>query len=114
MTKSFTNFGGNLRFSPAAQLTPRTENEVLRVLADHPGRKIRAVGRLHSWSELAVTDEILVDLRHLNQVRIEHEADGGWVTVGGGCQIKRLLVVLDRTHLTIPTLGLIAEQTIAG
>ncbi|HVC98446.1 MAG TPA: hypothetical protein VND64_32565, partial [Pirellulales bacterium] len=69
MTDRVINFGGNLRFSPAEHLTPRSEDDVLRILAEHAGRKIRAVGRLHSWSEAVVADEVLVDLRHLDQVQ---------------------------------------------
>ncbi|HUY35248.1 MAG TPA: FAD-binding protein [Pirellulales bacterium] len=115
MSHSVTNFGGNLRFRAAEYLSPRSEDEVLQVLAAHAGRKIRAVGRLHSWSEVAVADEILIDLQHLDQVRIDRHDGGVWVTVGAGCQIKRLLSELDRKHgQTIPSLGLIAEQTIAG
>ena len=114
MTDYVINFGGNLHFSPAERLAPRSEDEVLRILAEHAGRRIRAVGRLHSWSEVVVADEVLIDLRHLDQVRTERQDDGVWVTAGAGCQISHLLAELDRKQLTIPSLGLVAEQTIAG
>jgi L-gulono-1,4-lactone dehydrogenase len=110
-----TNFGGNVRFRPSAYLTPRTEAEVLRILEIHCGKRIRAVGKLHSWSEAPRADEILIDLRHFDHVRIEQDSDGISATVGAGCQIKRVLSELERlADATLPSIGLITEQTIAG
>jgi FAD/FMN-containing dehydrogenase len=109
-----TNFGRNLTFRPAAVFTPRSEAEVLDVLRTHPGRHIRAVGRLHSWSAAPVADDILLDLRHLNEVRIHADGESPWVEVGAGCQIKRLVAELGRRGYTLPSLGLIDEQTVAG
>jgi len=109
------NFGGNLSFRPAHQYTPRSEAEVLEILSRHRGDRIKVVGRLHSWSEAARGDEVLLDLRHLNQVQTHRRAEGVWAEVGAGCQIKQLLVDLARqAGMTIPSLGLITEQTIAG
>jgi FAD/FMN-containing dehydrogenase len=109
------NFGRNLRFTPAAIFTPASEDELLQILANCRGQRIRAVGRLHSWSEAVLADEVLVDLRHLNSVAIEQRDGEVWATVGGGCQIKRALAELDRlAGVTLPTLGLITEQTLAG
>jgi hypothetical protein len=48
-------------------------------------------------------------------VRVEHRGEETWAVGGGGCQIKRVLTELERlAGVTIPTLGLISEQTIAG
>ena len=49
------NFGRNLSFSPTAYHVPRDEEDVLGILVAHRGKKIRAIGRLHSWSEAART-----------------------------------------------------------
>lgn len=109
------NFGGNLSFHPAHQYSPRTEQEVLDILARHRGARIKVIGRLHSWSEAARGDEVLLDLRHLNQVQIEQRPEGVWAVVGAGCQIKRVLSELARqANVTLPSLGLITEQAIAG
>ena len=107
-----TNFGRNLSFRPAAVYAPRSEAEVLDLLRAHRGRRIRAVGRLHSWSAATVADDVMLDLRHLNDVRIH--PDGQSVEVGAGCQVKRLVAELGRSGWTVPTLGLIDEQTVAG
>ena len=108
------NFGRNLEFSPRQVLTPASEAEVLEILRQNRGKRIRAIGWLHSWSEAIVAEEVLLDLRRLDDVRIERCGDEDWAIVGGGCQIKRVLAELDRAGLTLPALGLISEQTIAG
>lgn len=110
-----TNFGRNLAFTPRQIFAPHSEPELLAILKECCGRRIRTIGRLHCWSEAPVADDVLLDLRHLNQVNVERRDDKVWVTVGAGCQIKRLLSELDRQQAgTLPTLGLITEQTIAG
>jgi L-gulono-1,4-lactone dehydrogenase len=113
--KRITNFGRNVAFCPRAIFVPRTERELLDAIAQCKGRRIRVVGRLHSWSEVTVADDVMLDLRHLDQVAVEQREGKNWVTVGAGCQIKRLLAELDRQDAgTLPSLGLITEQTIAG
>jgi len=73
------------------------------------------MGSLHSWSAAAVSDDVLLDLRHFRDVRVDRRDGQIWVTAGAGCQIKRLLAELERQDAgTLPSLGLITEQTIAG
>jgi len=109
------NFGGNLLLCPASAHVPASEEEVLRILDAHRGERIRAVGALHSWSDAPATDGVLLDLRLLNHVSVEQDADGPVAVVGAGCRIKRLLRELDsQARCTLPSLGLITEQTIAG
>jgi FAD/FMN-containing dehydrogenase len=110
----FANFGRNVRFRPRAAYRPQSEAEVLEILSNHRGERIRAIGRLHSWSETAAADEVLLDLRHLNDVRIAKSPAGVQAEIGGGCQIKRALRELNEHGYTLPSVGLISEQTIAG
>jgi len=110
-----TNFGGNQSFRPRNFYAPRDENELLDVLQSCRGRRIRVVGRLHAWSAVAVTDDVAIDLQNLNVVGVEQRAGRHWVTAGAGCQIKRLLAELTRHGAgTLPSLGLITEQSITG
>lgn len=109
------NFGRNVSFAPEVFAAPKSESEVLQILAQHRGSQIRVIGRLHAWSEAARGDEVVLDLRHLNSVVTERRPDGVWATVGAGCQIKKLLADLERqANVTMPSLGLITEQAIAG
>jgi FAD/FMN-containing dehydrogenase len=113
--KPITNFGQNLSFTPKRVFSPKTEIELLSILKECRGRQVRTIGSLHSWSEAPVADDVLIELRHMNQVHVEQQDGRTWATVGAGCQIKRLLVELDRQcDCTLPSLGLITEQTIAG
>jgi L-gulono-1,4-lactone dehydrogenase len=109
-----TNFGRNTTFHPAARYAPRSESELLDILRAHRGKQIRAVGRLHSWSEVTICEHLLLDLRHLNSVVVRTDGATPWVEVGAGCQIKQLNRELARSGYTLPTLGLIDEQSIAG
>ncbi|MBI3821909.1 MAG: FAD-binding protein [Planctomycetes bacterium] len=116
VAQQIINFGGNIRFTPERLYTPSSDAEVLTILDRHAHGKIRVVGSLHAWSPLVPSDEALVDLRHFDRVEVDRDADGVvWATVGGGCKIKHLLRKLHRmSDSTIPSLGLITEQTIAG
>lgn len=77
---------------------------------------MRVGGALHSWNPGIASDDAFIDLRHLNRVTVERAKDGTvWATVGGGCRMKHLLRKLRlQTTATVPTLGLITEQSIAG
>jgi FAD/FMN-containing dehydrogenase len=116
MADPIINFGGNIRFTPRHFYAPRTEDEVLAILDRHAQGKIRVVGALHSWSAAAVSDDALIDLRQFDGVELHTGADGMVsVRVGGGCRIKHLLRKLHAlSNVTIPALGLVTEQTIAG
>lgn len=108
------NFGRNRLLDPSAAYTPVNEQEVLDILDRHRGQSIRAVGRLHSWSEAILGDGVQLDLRKLDDVLLEKDGEEFVATVGAGCQIKRLLKELNRGGATLHSLGLIDVQTIAG
>ncbi|MDE2678580.1 MAG: FAD-binding protein [Gemmatimonadota bacterium] len=110
--KPVTNFGRNIRFTPEALFRPRSEVEVLRILDAHRDGTVRAVGARHSWNAGIESPDALVDLRHLRQIRLH--ADRAQVTVGAGCRIGELLAHLARYGLTLPSIGLIDRQTVAG
>jgi FAD/FMN-containing dehydrogenase len=111
-----TNFGGNIRFTPRHLYTPTTDAEILAILDRHAHGKIRVVGALHSWSPAIVCDDAIVDMRHFDGVELQRGDDGEmYAIVGGGCRIKHLLDKLHRLgDVTMPSLGLITEQSIAG
>jgi hypothetical protein len=112
--KTITNFGANFHLKPAAYYEPENESQVLEILDRHRGAQIRGVGSLHSWSAVIVTDGVIVNLQHLCEVEIERDQESCWAIVGAGCQIKTILTQLTKQGLTLPSLGLITEQTIAG
>ena len=112
MSKVIHNFGKNISFAPSNYVQPENEKELLQLLTQHRGQSIRVVGSRHAWSKAIETDGLLINLRHLDHVRVDNQR--GTVRVGAGCQIKNLLQHLESHNLTLPSLGLIDEQTIAG
>lgn len=114
-TREIVNFGRNISFEPQVFAAPRSEAEVLQLMKQYAGRKFRVIGRLHSWSATPSGKDIVLDLRHLNEVKTEQRDGGIWATIGAGCQIKRVLSELERqAGVTTPSLGLITEQALAG
>ncbi len=106
------NFGKNISFKPATFAEPENESALLELLADHRGQQVRVLASGHAWSKGIQTRDLLIGLRHFDQVSID--ASRGTVWAGAGCQIKRLIGELRKHELTLPSLGLIDEQTIAG
>ena len=114
MTKTIHNFGQNIQFQPAAIYRPKTIVEVLEVLSQHKGQEIRAIRKLHSWSPAPTTSGVLIEMDQLCSIEIERESDEVWVDVEAGCQLKQLVRYLDKHGLTLPSLGLIDQQTVYG
>lgn len=110
------NFGKNVRFEPSLLLTPSDKNDVLACLEHYRDHKIRALGRLHSWSEAPVCQDVVLDLRNLNSVALQIHDDGSvYAEIEAGCTIDSALDYL-RSHggYTLPTYGMIGKQTMAG
>lgn len=108
------NFGRNVQIDSDSYFTPKTEAEVLAILNQVKGRSIRCMGRLHSWSQVLDSPDVLLDLSHFDSVR-PNSGVAMSVDVGAGCQIKSLLSELEgKTQWTLPSVGFITEQTIAG
>lgn len=84
----------------------------MQVLNDHRGGTIRAVGAGHSWNPGIESHDALIDMKHIHHVHVDD--DGTRVTAGAGIRIGALLKNLSRRGLTLPSLGLIDRQTIAG
>lgn len=112
VARTVSNFGRNIRFTPRCRYTPRSEEEVLRILGKHREGTVRVVGAGHSWNQGIETSDALVDLRHIRHMRLDGERRR--VTVGAGTRIGALLKHLSRRGLTLPSIGLIDRQTVAG
>lgn len=108
------NFGGNVSFTPRHRYAPRSEAEVLEVLDRHAGGGIRVVASLHSWSEDTVCDDVILDLQHFDHVRLDTVDGQTWATIGAGCVLADVLAQLRADGLTLPTIGAVTVQRMAG
>jgi hypothetical protein len=107
------NFGKTVSLS-ANVYQPESEEELVCWLSRSGTKRIRCLGRRHSWSDVIAVDDLALDLRRLDAIRLIETESGPAVRVGAGCQLKRLVAHLNRHGLTLPTLGLIDEQSVAG
>jgi hypothetical protein len=112
--RAFTNFGGNQRWQARCE-RPGSDEDVLGILRRHSRGRVRPLGAGHSWSDIVVTPDVALDMSRFDQVRPFTRDGETWVEVGAGCRLQELL---DRLHAatdrTLPTIGAIKRQTVAG
>lgn len=111
----WSNWAGNIRFTPSSIVQPGSTEEVAQLLrnAATEGKKVRCIGTGHSWSALAETRDILVNTDRLNRI-ISADATTGQVVIEAGAKLKDLNGQLWDEGLAFSNLGSIAEQSLAG
>jgi len=112
-TTTLTTWGRTHRVDVHHLAAPTSEAEVQAVVreARDQGRRVRAHGALHSWSDAALTDGVAVTLDGLaGLVRV----DGTRVTVRAGTRLRDLNHLLDAHGLAMPVLGSVDHQSVAG
>ncbi len=110
----WSNWAGNQRCLVRI-VRPTGEAELARVVAAaaERGGRVKAVGAGHSFSGLATTDDVLVDLcRHDRVLSLDHDA--GTVTVEAGIRLRALSEYLWTRGLALENLGDIDVQSVAG
>lgn len=115
MARAFRNWSGVHRATPSRWATPASEAEVIALLreADRGGRRVKPIGSGHSWSEIAVPDDVLVDLSRMRRV-LEIDAAARTIRVQAGIRLHEITEALDAVGMAVPILGSIGQQTIAG
>ncbi|WP_050758284.1 D-arabinono-1,4-lactone oxidase [Xylanimonas cellulosilytica] len=117
-TTAWENWARTASASPAGVVRPRDEaalaDQVARAAAE--GLRVRARGAGHSFTPVAVTDGLQVDLEHLAGLEaVERRQDGtARVTVLAGTRLYHLHHLLGARGLAMTNLGDIDRQTIAG
>jgi sugar-1,4-lactone oxidase-like protein len=111
----FTNWARTQGGPVARYERPSTEGEVVALVraAAAARRRVKVVGAGHSWSDAAVTDEVLVNLDRLDTVH-SVDAASGLATVDAGIRLAELNLALDAAGLALPVLGSVTQQSIAG
>jgi len=76
-------------------------------------QRVKVVGAGHSFTSIACTDGVLVDLSGYGRV-LDHDAERKTVTVEAGIPLHRLCDELDARGLAMQNMGDINQQTISG
>jgi L-gulonolactone oxidase len=112
---TWQNWGRNHQATAAAVRRPVDTDELLsdiRALAAD-GRRVKAVGSGHSFSDIAAADDVRLDLTGLDRL-VAVDRAARLVTVQGGMSLRELNRVLAEPGLALPNLGDIDTQTVAG
>ncbi|MEL7351404.1 MAG: D-arabinono-1,4-lactone oxidase [Cyanobacteria bacterium P01_A01_bin.116] len=109
----FTSAVGLYQFSPQQVCRPSTEQEIVQAVqqAAKEQVRVRAIGALHSAVPLPATEGLCLVLEDYCQVV---KVEGLLVTVQSGMRLRSLNDFLATQGLALPTLGTIAEQSVAG
>ena len=112
---SWSNWAGNQRSQPVRIERPSSESEVVEIVrrsvAEH--LRVKVVGSGHSFTGIAVPDEVMIDLAKMNRVvNVDHV--GGVITVQAGIVLSDLNAYLESHKLSMPNLGDVTYQTLAG
>jgi FAD-linked oxidoreductase len=76
-------------------------------------QRVKVVGSGHSFTGIAVPDEVMVDLARMNQIlNVDHA--NGLITVQAGIVLSDLNAQLELHQLSMPNLGDVTYQTLAG
>jgi FAD-linked oxidoreductase len=112
---NWVNWGRVERAHPAFAARPRNVEEVAAVVraARDRGLAVKAVGAGHSFTAIAATDGILVDLSELDGLLSVDERLHR-VTLGAGTHLHQLPALLAPFGLALENMGDIDRQTIAG
>lgn len=94
---------------------PTTETELVELVrrARSTGRRVKAVGAGHSFTGVALTDGVLVDLRDYDRL-LAFDPVTGRATVQAGIRLADLSRRLAERGAALENLGDIAYQSIAG
>ena len=112
---TWTNWAGNQVCAPVSIRQPTHEAELVGIVkeAAAAGMRVKCVGAGHSFTPIACTDGVMVDLRSYGRV-LGHDAEARTVTVEAGITLSTLCEELDRRGLALENMGDIGYQSIAG
>ncbi|MGV8885462.1 MAG: D-arabinono-1,4-lactone oxidase [Microbacteriaceae bacterium] len=110
---AWRNWGRSQTATPAHIARPSSIDEVVAVVtaARERGLTVKAIGAGHSFTSIAATDGVQLDVSRLDGV---WAVDGNLVTLGAGTNLFQLPALLDPLGLALTNMGDIDRQTIAG
>jgi L-gulonolactone oxidase len=111
----FRNWARTHRCTPNEIARPESEPAVAEIIgrATEHGQRVRAVGGAHSWSDVAMSNDVLVTLDGMQRV-LEIDRAAATVRVQAGIRLSQLNDALEREGWAIPILGSVSAQSVAG
>ena len=111
----WTNWAGQQVCAPVAIERPRGEEDVAALVqgAAARGLPVRAVGSGHSFTDIACTDGVMVDLAAMDAL-LDADPASGLVRVQSGISINALGEALEARGLALENQGDIDTQALAG
>lgn len=109
MPERWTNWARQQRCAPERIARPRSEEELASVVAG--ARRVKVAGSGHSFTDIACTDGVMVDLSGMQRVLA---VEGDRVTVEAGITLRALGEELRARGLAMENQGDVDPQTIAG
>ena len=112
---TWTNWSGLATAHPTQELSPHDAGEVVDavVAARHQHLPVKMPGTGHSFTDIAVTDGLLLRPGSLRGV-VGVDRDAMTVTALAGTPLRELNTALERLDLSLHNMGDIDEQTLAG
>jgi L-gulonolactone oxidase len=112
---TWTNWAGDQRCRPVAIERPGSLDELRRVVADAAaaGRTVRASASGHSFTDIALTDGVMVRLDSLTRT-LRFDGASGLYKIEGGIVLAELNRALHQAGVAFENLGDIDRQTVAG
>ena len=111
----FRNWAGTAQAQAHAWVHPQSEAEIAAALirAGRQGRRVKVIGAGHSWSDIACSDGYLLQLDGMQRVlRVDHARKQ--ITVQAGIRLHQLIDAMARYGMTLPVIGSVTQQSIAG
>ncbi len=115
MRREWRNWAGEQRCRPQAIERPGNRDELAELVVAAAARRqrVRVAGSGHSFTDIALTDGLLLRLEGLNRV-LAADRSSGRVKVEAGIILSELNRRLDELGLAFENLGDIDRQTLAG
>ena len=113
--REWRNWAGTATATPARWCRPRSAAEIAAAVRDaaSAGLRVRALGSGHSFTPIAATDGMAIDLSLWTGI-VAADTPAGLVTVRSGTRLRTLNAALDGLGLAMANLGDIDAQTLAG
>lgn len=113
--KQWSNWAETAQSSFEEFFTPRNVEKLQEIVrkASREGKRIRVIGASHSFSPIALPEEICISLHEMRGV-YSVDKERGEVTLWGGTYLYEIGPMLKEHGFALENMGDIQEQTIAG